>query len=414
MRCKLHVPNGKTSAKFLADARARAQKNTMRNAPSTYGKRLRPWSYGGDSDGGAAGCEDWAGSSPAEVLAASPSPLFTSTPKSTGRKPLGPPLSEATSSAVTLPLTAWLSASSAMAATSVRRPAPAKQSVSSRPSTLVQSYLALGQRGADPETCGRCGMTWTPGLASEERAHASHCALSALRSAAGGAAVPAPPRALKAFRICAGPNGSDFFCLPVVRADVAAALPIYDASATLTAPASLPAATRVVAVAVTELLARELGPNSHPFTVDRSGRGCGGGNAGEEGAAVPARYWLAVAGGHIVGALVTADVPNGAAFPLRVDVGGESIAPTMDRSQPTRASLGVAQVWTAPAWRRRGLARSLLDAARAHAVYGHSVPWREVAFSQPTRAGRAFATSYVAAAASAEPAPAVAPQVLVF
>ena len=74
----------------------------------------------------------------------------------------------------------------------------------------------------------------------------------------------------------------------------------------------------------------------------------------------------------------------------------------MDRSAPQPASLGVAQVWVAPAWRRHGVARQLLDAARAHAVYGHRVPVRSLAFAQPTRAGRAFAAAYVAAAAAAE------------
>jgi len=70
----------------------------------------------------------------------------------------------------------------------------------------------------------------------------------------------------------------------------------------------------------------------------------------------------------------------------------------------------------APALRRHGVAQQLLDAARAHAVYGHRVPVREVAFAQPTRAGRAFAAAYVAAAAAAEAggADAAAARVLVY
>jgi N-acetyltransferase len=57
--------------------------------------------------------------------------------------------------------------------------------------------------------------------------------------------------------------------------------------------------------------------------------------------------------------------------------------------------LGVAQVWVSQHHRRQRVASQLLDAARAHAVYGHRVPLQQVAFSQPTRFGRAFALAYL-------------------
>jgi GNAT superfamily N-acetyltransferase len=46
----------------------------------------------------------------------------------------------------------------------------------------------------------------------------------------------------------------------------------------------------------------------------------------------------------------------------------------MDTSRPVAVSLGVAQVWVHPAWRRCGIAVRLLDAARAHAIYAHETP----------------------------------------
>jgi GNAT superfamily N-acetyltransferase len=63
-------------------------------------------------------------------------------------------------------------------------------------------------------------------------------------------------------------------------------------------------------------------------------------------------------------------------------------------SVPTKALLGVAQIWVHPEARRRGVARRLLDAARASAVYGVAVPLELCAFSQPTAAGRATAAAY--------------------
>ena len=72
----------------------------------------------------------------------------------------------------------------------------------------------------------------------------------------------------------------------------------------------------------------------------------------------------------------------------------QAIEAALDLSHSTRAVLGVAQVWVAPEFRRLGVARSLLDAARAHAIFGYSVPIEELAFSQTTAAGAHLAASY--------------------
>ncbi len=62
----------------------------------------------------------------------------------------------------------------------------------------------------------------------------------------------------------------------------------------------------------------------------------------------------------------------------------------------TRASLGVKQVWVGQACRRQGVARRLVEVARAKFYYGFVVPRDQLAFSQLSTHGYAFAQSYMA------------------
>ena len=57
-------------------------------------------------------------------------------------------------------------------------------------------------------------------------------------------------------------------------------------------------------------------------------------------------------------------------------------------------AMGVQQIWVRDEYRRRGVARQLVDAARREFVCG-GVKKSSVAFSQPTAAGRQFAFSYI-------------------
>mmetsp|Transcript_95710 Transcript_95710/g.167127 ORF Transcript_95710/g.167127 Transcript_95710/m.167127 type:complete len:203 (-) Transcript_95710:38-646(-) len=64
-----------------------------------------------------------------------------------------------------------------------------------------------------------------------------------------------------------------------------------------------------------------------------------------------------------------------------------------------RASLGINLIWVRRSERRRGLARALVDAARARTqILGSTAPTpvEEVAFSETTDQGFAFAASYLA------------------
>ena len=69
---------------------------------------------------------------------------------------------------------------------------------------------------------------------------------------------------------------------------------------------------------------------------------------------------------------------------------------TYNPSEPLEAVLGIRQIWISKMHRRKGLATSLIDAARLDAVYGYVVPKEQVAFSQPTPSGRRFAETYFA------------------
>ncbi|XP_034825943.1 N-acetyltransferase eco-like isoform X1 [Maniola hyperantus] len=55
---------------------------------------------------------------------------------------------------------------------------------------------------------------------------------------------------------------------------------------------------------------------------------------------------------------------------------------------------GVSRIWTHKSFRRRGIAVRLLECARASLLHGMAVLRSEVAFSAPTPAGKALATSY--------------------
>ena len=62
--------------------------------------------------------------------------------------------------------------------------------------------------------------------------------------------------------------------------------------------------------------------------------------------------------------------------------------------RPFKATLGVKQIWVHEKYRRNNVARSLVDTARQHFMFGNIVLRSHVAFSQPTNDGLGFALSY--------------------
>ena len=63
--------------------------------------------------------------------------------------------------------------------------------------------------------------------------------------------------------------------------------------------------------------------------------------------------------------------------------------------KPSKALLGVHQIWVHKSHRHRGIASKLVTAARDHLIFGMMVPLELVAFSSPTDEGLRFAKSYV-------------------
>ena len=61
---------------------------------------------------------------------------------------------------------------------------------------------------------------------------------------------------------------------------------------------------------------------------------------------------------------------------------------------PRPALCGISYIWTDRQHRRRGVARALLEAVRRHFAMGFEVPVAQLAFSQPTAAGRHLAAAY--------------------
>jgi hypothetical protein len=68
---------------------------------------------------------------------------------------------------------------------------------------------------------------------------------------------------------------------------------------------------------------------------------------------------------------------------------------TITRSmKPSKAILGVYQLWCHKLHRQKGIARQLVDAARSKHIFGMTVPPCWVAFSSPTWDGARFAKEY--------------------
>ncbi|KAH1078733.1 hypothetical protein GYH30_053657 [Glycine max] len=63
-------------------------------------------------------------------------------------------------------------------------------------------------------------------------------------------------------------------------------------------------------------------------------------------------------------------------------------------SKPTTAACGIRAIWVAPSNRRKGIASKLLDAVRKSFCKDLELERSQLAFSQPTSAGKALATSY--------------------
>jgi len=63
--------------------------------------------------------------------------------------------------------------------------------------------------------------------------------------------------------------------------------------------------------------------------------------------------------------------------------------------KPSRALLGIHQIWVHSSHRNKGIASKLVTAARDHLIFGMMIPLELIAFSSPTMEGLKFAKSYL-------------------
>ena len=71
----------------------------------------------------------------------------------------------------------------------------------------------------------------------------------------------------------------------------------------------------------------------------------------------------------------------------------KGVAYSLDSKE--EAALGIKQIWVSKNSRRQGIAKRMVEAARARFYYGFVVPREKVAFSQLSNAGYSFAQSYM-------------------
>ncbi|XP_064002649.1 N-acetyltransferase ESCO2 isoform X2 [Pogoniulus pusillus] len=63
-------------------------------------------------------------------------------------------------------------------------------------------------------------------------------------------------------------------------------------------------------------------------------------------------------------------------------------------TEPEPAVCGISRIWVLASWRRKGIARRLVDVVRSTFMYGCYLSTTEIAFSDPTPDGKSFATKY--------------------
>ena len=95
---------------------------------------------------------------------------------------------------------------------------------------------------------------------------------------------------------------------------------------------------------------------------------------------------------HVIAGCVTVEMIRSAQKLLSKDSASLRVS---DVASPAR--LGIVQLWVDKRYRRQGIARSLIDSARTHTIYGSVIHKSECAMTQPTQDGRAFGGCYFGA-----------------
>jgi ESCO1/2 acetyl-transferase len=121
----------------------------------------------------------------------------------------------------------------------------------------------------------------------------------------------------------------------------------------------------------------------------------------------PFTTYLCIVNKRVVGMVLVEEIA--AAYRLLVPMSSSSpgLKFGLTRSaEPTKAGLGIYQLWVHRHHRHRGIASVIVDVARKQMVFGCTpVPVHQVAFSSPTESGLAFAQYYYSVRGNPPPHP---------
>lgn len=269
-----------------------------------------------------------------------------------------------------------------------RKAGPGQSSSSLTPATSgagkasEQLYLDFGQRSFGRRVlCAQCGLMYSEGEPTDEENHRRHHRRVMFGVCVRGGAVS---------RIVAEAHGSRIACIHSSDGDtrlkkLREVKDLMDAElgSTPELPETFraflcftPDTGRVVGCAIAEPLR-----SAYRLSAGSTAPDGGDGAAGDE----------AVAGDAVEVGAVGAGAAEPSSSGERRGLISECI--THD-GVAVGARCGVSHIWVAFDARRTGLARRLLDAVRRNMVAGFEVPPGELAFSQPTAAGRALAAAY--------------------
>ena len=255
-------------------------------------------------------------------------------------------------------------------------------------STFQQTFLELGQSKFDSTQCKECGMVYTPGLKEESQQHDSFCnSFSDASSHRWNWQVKEENIVWSSERLssrrlangCSVPKCSISGCIIRINGIPPPSSPLHAGFSK-----------------VQKLLSSSLGEISSPFSCSESDP--------NHPAPDSIITWIFLERGTekhavIAGVLTTEPISSGHS-PSMIPFGSsnsDSKVMSIDSTSAPKENLvlGIAQVYTNPTFQRRGVASSLLDVARASAVYGYIVPKDKIAFSQLTQKGFHLAASYV-------------------
>ncbi len=118
------------------------------------------------------------------------------------------------------------------------------------------------------------------------------------------------------------------------------------------------------------------------------------GFARENEEAVKQRAFMYIAGKRAVGCILAEAIDSECLILEDTEHGSSSNNPEQFKTATATAMVGIYQMWTHQSYRRKGIATRMLDTVRQRFVWGMTIGYEALAFSQPTTDGLALAQAY--------------------